>query len=404
MFTIRTGLRYCRITVASLAFSLSYSVGHSATVSPGVSPTEIVIGQTMPYTGPASSYSVIGRAEAAYFAKVNAQGGINGRKIRLISLDDGYSPPKTVERTRRLVEQEKVLLIFGTFGTPTNAVIKRYLNTRKVPQLFPTGGATQWNDPTHYPWTFGWQPNYNAEMKTYVAYVAKHMPDAKIGILYQNDDVGRDNLAGLKEGLGAAADKSIVKAVSYEVTDASVESQILTLRNAGVNVFFNTAQGKFAAQAIRKAADMGWRPLQFLSNYSNSVGAVLSPAGLDNAKGIISTQFMKDPTDPRWKSDPAYTEWLDWMNRYNASADKADTFNVYGYLTAQTLVKVLQACGNDLSRENVRKQAESLNHVALPMLLPGIDLNTSPTSHLPIKQLRLIRFDGKSWMLLDELP
>lgn len=363
---------------------------------------EILIGQTMPYTGPASSYSVIGRAEAAYFRMVNAQGGIDGRPIKLISLDDAYSPPKTVEETRRLVERDKVLLIFGTFGTPTNAVIKKYLNQMKVPQLFPTGGATQWNDPKAFPWTFGWQPNYDTEMRIYAHYVLAHQPDAKIGILYQNDDVGKDNLAGLRAGLGAQADKMLVKAVSYETTDTSVESQILSLRNAHVDVLFNTANGKFAAQAIRKVADLGWHPLQFLSNYSSSVGAVLQPAGLGNANGIVSTQFQKDPTDPRWRDDPGYRAWLAWMNQYNPSADKTDIFNVYGYLSAQTLVAVLRACGDDLSRENVRKQAESLHDVQLPMLLPGIVVSTSADNHLPIHQLHLIRFDGKSWQPLAD--
>lgn len=363
---------------------------------------EIVIGQTMPYTGPASSYSVIGRAEIAYFDKVNAQGGVNGRKIRLISLDDAYSPPKTVEQTRRLVERDNVLAIFGTFGTPTNAVVKKYLNSRKVPQLFPTGGATQWDDPKHFPWTFGWQPNYFAEMETYVRYVLRVEPDAKIGILYQNDDVGKDNLAGVKAGLGDKAGKLLVKAVSYETTDSSVESQVLSLKAAGVNVFFNTAQAKFAAQAIRKAAELGWHPLQVLSNYSSSVGAVLKPAGFDNSKGVISTQFQKDPTDPRWKDDQAYKNWVAWMEKYNPSADKSDIFNVYGYLSAQTLVRVLEQCGDDVSRENIRKQAESLHDVQLGMLLPGIVLSTSPTNHLAIKQLRLMRFNGKSWVLLDE--
>ncbi|WP_038214115.1 ABC transporter substrate-binding protein [Xenophilus azovorans] len=358
---------------------------------------EIVVGQTMPYSGPASSYSVIGRAEAAYFHKVNDDGGVGGRKLRLLSLDDAYSPPKTVEQTRRLVEREQVAAIFGTFGTPTNAVIRKYLNAQKVPHLFPTGGADQWNDPKGSPWTFGWQPNYNTEMRIYAEFVLAERPQGRIGILYQNDDVGKDNLRGLREGLGAAAGKMIVKEVSYETTDATVDSQVISLREAGVDVFFNAAAGKFAAQAIRKAADLRWKPLQILSNYSSSVAAVLTPGGLDNAKDIVSTQFQKDPNDPRWHKDPGYLAWLEWMNRYLPDGDKTDIFNVYGYLSAQTLVEVLKRCGSDFSREAIRQAAETLRGIELPMLMPGITLNTSPTQHLPIRQLYLIRFDGRSW-------
>ncbi|HEX2891526.1 ABC transporter substrate-binding protein [Vineibacter terrae] len=370
--------------------------------SPGASDTAIRIGQTMPYSGPASSYSVIGKAELAYFAKVNAEGGINGRKVELISLDDGYSPPKTVEQTRRLVEQDKVLAIFSTFGTPTNAVIRKYLNAKKIPHLFPTGGATQWDDPRAYPWMFGWQPNYNAEMKAYVRFLLKERPNARIGILYQDDDVGKDNLKGLREGLGPAAQHMIVREVSYATTDATVDSQVIDLKASGADVFFNTASGKFAAQAIRKAHDLGWHPLQFLSNYSSSVGAVLRPAGLEGAKGIISTQFQKDPTDPRWRDDQGYKEWLSWMDKFYPNGDKADIFSVYGYLSAQTLVEVLKRSGDELTTDSLRKQAESLRGVALPMLLPGITLNTSPDSHAPLKQLYLMRFDGESWQTFGE--
>jgi len=363
---------------------------------------EILIGQTMPYSGPASSYGVIGRAEAAYFEKVNAEGGIAGHKLRFLSQDDGYSPPKTVEQTRRLVEQEKVAMIFGTFGTPTNAVIRKYLNAAKVPHLFPTGGADQWDDPKGAPWTFGWQPNYNTEMRIYAAFVLAERPQGKIGILYQNDDVGRDNLRGLRQGLGAAADRMIVKQVSYESTDATVDSQVISLRESGADVFFNAAAGKFAAQAIRRASDLGWAPLQIVSNYSSSVAAVLAPAGLDKSKGIVSTQFQKDPNDPHWRKDAGYLEWLAWMDKYYPQGDKADIFNVYGYLSAQTLVEVLKLCGKDFSRENVRHAAESLQRVELPMLMPGITLSTSATRHVPIRQLYLIRFDGTSWQAFGD--
>ena len=386
---------------ALLCFAVQPAAAEKA-YGPGVSDTEIKIGQTMPYSGAASSYGVIGKAEAAYFAMVNAKGGVNGRKVTLISLDDGYSPPKTVERTRRLVEQDNVLLIFSTFGTPTNAVIKKYLNARKVPQLFPTGGATQWDDPKGAPWTMGWQPNYFHEAKLYAQYILKTKPDAKIGVLYQNDDVGKDNLRGLREGLGAAADRMIVKAASYEVTDATVDSQVISLQGAGANVFWNSAAGKFASQAIRKAYDIGWHPLQFLSNYSSSVAAVLVPAGAEKAKGIISTQFEKDPTDKQWGDDPGYKQWVAWMDAYQPRGDKADIFNVYGYSAAQTLVQILKQCGDDLTRQNAMKQAESLKNVELPMLLPGIRINTSPSDHLAIKDLRLIRFNGQSWELMGE--
>ena len=364
---------------------------------PAVAQTSIKIGQTMPHSGSASSYSAIGKAELAYFAKLNAEGGINGRKVELLSLDDGYSPPKAFEQTRKLVEDDKVTAIFSTFGTPTNAVVKKYLNGKKVPQLFATGGATQWNDPEKFPWTFGWQPNYRLEMAVYARYLLKEKPDGKIGILYQNDDVGKDNLKGLREALGPAAARMIVKEVSYETTDATVASQMIQLKASGADVLFNTAASKFAAQAIRATHDLNWHPLQFLSNYSSSVGAVLAPAGFDNAVGIISSQFQKDPSDGKWADDPGRKEWADWMDKYYPSGDKSDIFNVYGYLTAQTLVEVLKLCGNDVSAQNIRAKAEALHDLSLPMLLPGIKLGTSPKNHVPLGQLYLMRFDGKSW-------
>lgn len=387
----------CRAILALALVGLALPAVAQKKDGPRTGDTEIKIGQTMPYSGPASSYSAIGKAELAYFAEVNARGGINGRKINLISLDDGYMPPKAFEQTRRLVENDGVLAIFGTFGTPTNAVIKKYLNAKKIPQLFPTGGATQWNDPKHFPWTFGWQPNYNLEMKIYARYLLREKPDAKIAILYQNDDVGKDNLRGLTEALGDAAGRMIVKQASYETTDATVNSQVIELKASGADVFFNTGAGKFAAQAIRIAHDLGWHPLQFLSNYSSSVGAVLAPAGLENATGIISSQFQKDPTDPKWTDDPGYKEWLAWMDKYHPTGDKSDIFNVYGYLEAQTLLAVLKACGDELTPDNLRRQAEKLDNVALPMLLPGITLNTDADNHVPLRQLYLMRFNGKSW-------
>jgi branched-chain amino acid transport system substrate-binding protein len=363
---------------------------------------EILIGQTMPYSGPASSYGTIGRVEAAYFSKINDEGGINGRHIKLISRDDGYSPPRAFEETRRLVEQDNVLLIFGTFGTPTNAVTKKYLNARGVPHLFPTGGAVQWNDPQKFPWTFGWQPNYQTEMKVFADYVLKNRPQAKIGILYQNDDVGRDNLQGLKIGLGNQAASMIVKEASYESTDPIVDSQVISIMDSGADVFVNSGFAKFASQAIRKAGYLNWAPMQFVNNYSNSVATVLKPAGLDKSKGLISSQFLKDPTDPRWKDDPDYKDWAAFMDKYYPAGDKADIFNVYGYLSAMTLVQVLKLCENDVSRENIRRQAENLHDVSLPMLLPGIKLNTSKTEHVPIRQLYLMRFTGETWEVFGE--
>jgi branched-chain amino acid transport system substrate-binding protein len=396
-------MRLAAFVSALAAGAVSTVTGSAAEphYGPGASDTEITIGQTMPYSGPASSYSAIGKAELAYFAMLNAHGGVNGRKIKLISLDDGYSPPKAFEQTRALVENDHVLAIFSTFGTPTNTVIKKYLNTKKVPQLFATGGATQWNDAKHFPWTFGWQPNYNLEMKVYARYLLEEKPDARIGILYQHDDVGKDNLRGLKEALASRAGM-IVKEASYETTDATVNSQMIELKGAGANVFFNTGASKFAAQAIRLTHDLDWHPLQFLSNYSSSAGAVLSPGGTENARGIISSQFQKDPTDPRWADDPGYKEWLAWMDKYYPTGDKSDIFNVYGYLTAQTLIEVLKRCGDDLTPENLRKQAENLHGVSLPMLLPGLTLNTGPDDHVPLGQLYLMRFDGKSWQTFGQ--
>jgi branched-chain amino acid transport system substrate-binding protein len=368
----------------------------------GVSDTEIKIGQTMPYSGPASAYGTIGRAEAAYFQMVNDQGGINGRKIALISLDDGYSPAKTVEQIRRLVEQDQVLLIYQSLGTPTNTAIQRYLNAQKVPQLFVATGATKWGDPKNYPWTMGWQPSYHAESVIYAKYILQNKPEAKIAVLYQNDDYGKDYLNSLRAGLGTKA-RLIVKQVSYEVTDPSVESQIVTLQAAGADTFFLFATPKFAAQAIRKTYDIGWRPLLLVNNVSNSVGSVLQPAGLEKAEGLISSFYLKDPTDPQWSKDKGFKDWVDWMKKYYPQGDLADIFNVYGYTVAQSLVQVLQQCGEDLTRENVMRQAVSLKNFDSPMLLPGVRINTGVSDYYPIEQMQLARFDGKRWVLFGEV-
>jgi ABC-type branched-subunit amino acid transport system substrate-binding protein len=370
---------------------------------PGVTDTEIKIGQTMPYSGAASAYSQYGKIETAYFNMLGEQGGINGRKIKLISLDDGYSPPKTVEQTRKLVEQDNVLLIFGTVGTPTNSAIQKYLNAKKVPQLFPASGATKWGDPEHYPWTMGFLPTYQQENQIYAAYILKNYPDAKIGVLYQNDDYGKDVLKGVKDGLGAAGAKMIVKEATYEVSDPTVDSQILTLQGSGADTFINITTPKFGAQAVRKAWDSGWKPLHIINNVSASVGSVLTPAGLDKSVGLLTLQYYKDPNDPQWKDDPGMLEWRAFMGRYYREGDPKDASNLYAYLAAQTMVQILKQCGNDLTRENVMKQAANIKNLKLPLLLPGMVLNTSPTDFFLIQQGQLARFTGTQWQGFGEL-
>jgi branched-chain amino acid transport system substrate-binding protein len=379
------------------------SAASAADYGPGVSDTEIKIGNTNPYSGPASAYGAIGRALAAYFAKVNDEGGINGRKINFISLDDGYSPPRTVEQIRKLVEQEQVLLIFQSLGTPTNSAVHQYLNAKKVPQLFVATGATKWGQPKKFPWTIGWQPNYQSEARIYAKYILDHKPEGKIGILYQNDDYGKDYLTGFKAGLGDQADKMIVAEQSYEVTDPTIDSQIISLKNSGADIFFNITTPKFAAQAIRKASDIGWKPLHLLNNVSNSVGSVLTPAGLDKSVGLITSLYQKDPTDPQWQDSPEYLDWVAWMDKYNPTGAKTDQFNVYGYNAAMTLVHVLKQCGDDLTRANVMRQAASLKNLELPMLLPGVVINTSPTDFYPIESMQLAKFDGEKWVLFGDV-
>ena len=364
---------------------------------PGVTDKEIKIGNTMPYSGPASSYGTIGKAETAYFAMINDQGGVNGRKIKFISLDDGYSPPKTVEQTRRLVEQDEVLFDFSPLGTPTNSAIQKYLNAKKVPQLFVATGATKWGDFKRFPWTMGWQPSYQAEAKIYAKYLLKNKPDAKIGVLYQNDDFGKDYLTGLKEGLGDKAAKMIVSEVSYEVTDPTVDSQIVTLQSSGANTFVNVTTPKFAAQAIRKAYDIGWHPLQLLTNVSVSVGAVLKPAGLDKSTGIITAGYLKDPDDPQFKNDKAMQEWRSFMAKYYPEGSLHDILNVYGYTVAQSLAQVLKQCGDDLTRATVMKEAAHLD-MAPGTLQPGVTIRTGADDYFPIQQMRLEKFDGKNWV------
>lgn len=341
--------------------------------------------------------------KAAYFAKINSEGGINGRKIKLISLDDGYNPAKTVEQTRKLIEQEDVLLLFSTLGTPTNTAIHKYVNAKKVPHLILGTGATKWGDPQNFPWTMGWQLPYQIEAKIYANYILQNKPDAKIGVLYQNDEYGKDLLKGLKDGLGGKAARMIIAEVSYEPTDPTVDSQIVTLKGLGADTFVNFSTAKAAAQAIRKAHDMGWKPLHIINKVATSVGVVLTPAGLEKSVGIISLSSQKDPTDPIWKNNPGVKEWLHWMQKYYPGGDTTDDSNVYGYNYAQTLVQILYQCGDDLTRENVMRQAANLKNLDLPMLLPGIMINTSPSDYFPIKQAQMMRFDGKQWVRFGEI-
>ncbi len=377
-----------------LASTLVWAAGQ---YGPGVSDTDIKIGNAMPYSGPASAFSAIGKSEAAYFKTINDQGGINGRKIKFISRDDSYSPPKTVEVVRRLVEQDQVLLLFSVLGTPPNSAIQGYLNDNKVPQLFAVTGADKWNDPKHHPWTMGWRPSYRVEARIYGRYILKNLPDAKIAVLYQNDDFGEDYLIGLREALGDKADKMIVAAQTYETTDPTVDSQIVALQASGANVLLTAAIPKTAAQAIRKVYDVGWKPTHFLSSVSISVGAVMRPAGLEKCIGIVTAGYLKEPTDPQWQDTPEYKEWVAWMKKYNTSGNVADSLTVYGYSLAQTMVAVLKASGDNLTRENVMKQATSIHNLTQPMLLPGITLSTSADDFAPIKQMQLEKFDGATW-------
>jgi branched-chain amino acid transport system substrate-binding protein len=369
----------------------------------GASDTEIKIGNIMPYSGPASAYGVIGKTEEAYFRKINAEGGINGRKINFVSYDDAYSPPKTVEQVRKLVESDEVLLVFNSLGTPPNTAIQKYLNTKKVPQLFVATGATKWNDPKDFPWTMGWQPNYQSESQIYAQYIMKEKPNAKIAILYQNDDYGKDYVKGLKDGLGAKAASMIVIEESYEVSSPTIDSNIVKMKSTDADVFFNVTTPKFAAQAIKKMNEIGWKPMHILNNVSASIGTVMKPAGFDNSQGIISSAYFKDPTDAQWKDDPGMKAWNEFLDKYYPEANRADGAVMYAYNVAQGLVHVLKACGNDLTRANVMKQAASIKNLELGGLLPGVKVNTSATDFAPISQLQLMRFKGETWERFGEI-
>ena len=396
-----------RVAIASAAFAILAASSSGALAQKkydtGATDTEIKIGNIMPYSGPASAYGVIGKTEAAYFKKINDAGGINGRKINFISYDDGYSPPKTVEQARKLVESDEVLLIFNSLGTPPNSAIHKYMNSKKVPQLFVATGATKWNDPKDFPWTMGWQPNYQSEARIYAKYILKEKPNAKIAVLYQNDDYGKDYLKGLKDGLGAKASSMIVAEESYETTEPSVDNHIVKLKSTGADIFVNITTPKFAAQAIKKIAEIEWKPLHFLNNVSASVGSVIKPAGYQNAQDIISAAYLKDVSDPQWANDPGMKEFLGFMAKDFPEGNTLDGGTVVGYGVAQTLVQVLKQCGDNLTRENVMKQAASLKDFRTEVLLPGIKINTSATDFAPISQLQLMQFKGERWELFGDI-
>jgi ABC-type branched-subunit amino acid transport system substrate-binding protein len=391
-------LRWAAAPTLAVALSVAPASAQKK-YGPGVTDTEIKVGQTVPFSGPISAYATIGKVQAAYIKMVNDEGGVNGRKIDLIQYDDAYSPPKTVEQVRKLVESDEVLLTFQLIGTPPNAAVQKYLNTRKVPQLFAATGASRFNDPKKHPWTIGFNPSYFVEGRIYGRYILKDHPDAKIGVLYQNDDVGKDYLKGLKSGLGAKASKMIVAEAAYEVSDPTVDSQILKLRAAGATLLFSAATPKQAAQAIRKTFEIGWKPVHILDINATSVGAVMQPAGLEASKGIISTNYGKDPLDPQWKDDPGMKKYFAFMAKYYPEGDQHSNFNSYGYTTAQLLVQVLKQCGDDLTRANVMKQATNLKDVSLDLLLPGIRINTTPDDYRVNKQMQMMHFNGERWEL-----
>ena len=392
-----------RIFTLAAALAVASTAVAGGNYGPGVTDTEIKIGQTMPYSGPASAYGTQGRVEDAFFAMINAKGGVNGRKIKLISLDDGYSPPKTVEQTRKLVEQEGVLAIIGALGTPTNSATQRYLNQNKVPQLFVSSGAAKWDDPKNFPWTTGMYPPYQMEGQIFARYLLKNKPDARLGVFYQNDDSGKDYVRGLKEGLGDKAAKMIVKEVTYEVSDPTVDAQIVALKASGADTLFTMATPKFGAQAIRKVAELGWKPLNYVVSVSSSIKGALEPAGLDNSTGLLTALAFKTPTDPRWADSPDVKEFAAFLKEWYPKGDMGDGSNVTGYISAFMTAKILEMCGNDLTRENLLKQATNLTKVQAPLLLPGITITTTPQRYSPYTQMQIARFDGKSWVPEGEI-
>jgi branched-chain amino acid transport system substrate-binding protein len=381
------------LVAITLAASLDAASATEATIK---------LGNTAPYSGPASAYGTIARAEAAYFQMLNDQGGINGRKIEFLTLDDGYSPAKTVEQTRRLVEQDDVLAMFSSVGTAPNISVQKYLNGKRVPQIFVSSGATRWNDPEHFPWTVGFNPTYELEGRLYAQYILQTKPNAKIAVIAPNEDAGKDYVRGFKAGLGEHIDQ-LVSETTYLTADPTIDSQMVTMRESGADVFFAEATPKFAAQAIKKAASMGWKPLIILPSVSNSFSAVLEPAGLENSVGVVTGLYLKDPNDARWADDPALQDWFAWMKKYQPNASTGDLYNVQGYTVAQIMAIVLKNCGDDLSRDNIIKQAKSLNGIAMPLLLPGIKVYVDPHNVTPIRQIQMGRFDGKSWVLFGDV-
>jgi len=396
-------LRIAALSTAIVAFAAAGSTAFAQKkYDTGATDTEIKIGNIMPYSGPASAYGVIGKTEEAYFKKINAEGGINGRKINFISYDDGYSPPKAVEQARKLVESDEALLVFNPLGTANNTAIQKYMNSKKVPQLFVATGATKFNDPKDFPWTMGWQPSYQSEAHIYAKYLMKEKPDAKIAVFYQNDDFGKDYLKGLKDALGAKA-SMITAEESYETSEPTIDNHIVKLKATGADVFISITTPKFAAQAIKKLAEIDWKPMHIVSNVSSSVGGVMKPAGFENAQGILSAAYAKDGADPQWDNDPGMKKFFAFLEKYYPEGNKLDASVVYGYGAAQTMVKVIEMCGDNLTRENVMKQAASLKDFAPDTLLPGVKINTSATDFAPIEQLQMQRFKGEKWDLFGDI-
>lgn len=396
---MRSNLSYgtTAILAALLLGALASTASAQKKYDPGVTDTEIKIGNIMPYSGPASAYATIGKTEAAFFRMINEKGGINGRKVNFISYDDGYSPPKAVEQARKLVESDEVLLVFNPLGTANNTAIQKYMNAKKVPQIFVSTGAAKWNDPKNFPWTMGWQPSYQVEGRIYGAYIVKNYPGKTVGVLYQNDDFGKDYVTGLKEGLGDQV-KSIIVEASYETSAPTVDSQVVQIKSSNPDILVNIATPKFAAQAIKKVAELGWKPVHFLTNVSASVGGVMKPAGYEASQNIFSAAYMKDPKDKQWDKDAAMNEWRAFMTKYYPEGDQEDGATVFGYGVAQGIVQVLTQCKDDLTRENVMKQAANLNF-EIGIYLPGTKIKTSPTDFAPLEQLQMMKFKGESWEL-----
>ena len=400
---MRTGILHL-FTGAAVAIALSAAPASAQKkYDTGATDTEIKIGQTVPFSGPASAYAGIGKTQAAYLRMINDQGGINGRKLNLIQYDDAYSPPKAVEQVRKLVEGDEVLFTFQIIGTPSNAAVQKYLNAKQVPQLLASTGASRFSDPQNAPWTIAFNPNYQSEGRIYAKYILQNYPDAKIGIFYQNDDLGRDYIAGLKTGLGEKAATMIVGEVSYEISDPTIDSQIVKLKSLGADLLYDASTPRFAAQAIKKVADLGWKPVHILDINASPVSATLKPAGLDISKGIISTNYGKDPGDPQWKDDPGLKRYFAFMDKYYPEGDKLNTVNTYGYSTAELLVQILHQCGDNLTRENIMRQATSLKNFTASLALPGMTISTSPTDYRINKQMQMMKFNGERWELFGPI-